>query len=81
MLTKLDENLASGTFIIPAVHWADVHSLAERLSAKHAFTHGYYTLDVLHIATAIHIDATTFISFDQKQRILAKKEGLRVLGS
>lgn len=79
MLTKLDENLANGTFVIPIVNWVDVHSLAERLSAKHTFTHGHRTMDMLHIATALHLKVKTFISFDQKQATLAKKEGFHIL--
>ncbi|MBX9743266.1 MAG: type II toxin-antitoxin system VapC family toxin [Chthoniobacterales bacterium] len=79
MLALFDENFANGTFVIPIVNWVDVHSLAERLSAKHTFTQGHRTMDMLHIATALHLKIKTFISFDQKQAALAKKEGFHIL--
>lgn len=78
MLDQLDENIVNGVFIIPPVDWMDVCSLAERLSLKHTFHKGHRTMDVLHVATALHLKMKTFLSFDQNQRVLAKKEGFRI---
>ncbi len=60
------------------VDGADVFSIAERLSARYTWTQGYRGFDVLHVATALHLGATEFLSFDEKQKALAEAEGLRV---
>lgn len=78
MLDQLDENIMNGIFIVPPVDWMDVYSLADRLSMKHTFHHGHRTIDMLHIATALHLKIKTFLTFDQNQKELAKKEGLCV---
>jgi len=33
---------------------------------------------MLHVATALHLKIKIFLTFDQNQRALAKKEGLRI---
>lgn len=78
MLDQLDGNIVNGVFIVAPVDWMDVYSLAERLSVKHTFRNGHRTMDVLHIAAALHLKMKTFLTFDQNQRVLAKKEGLRI---
>lgn len=78
MLDQLDENIVNGVFVVPPVDWMDVYSLAERLSLKHTFHNGHRTMDVLHIATAKHLQLKTFLTFDQNQGMLAKREGFRV---
>ncbi|HET6409986.1 MAG TPA: type II toxin-antitoxin system VapC family toxin [Chthoniobacteraceae bacterium] len=37
------------------------------------------SLDILHVAAAVVLEADSFASFDAKQRILAKAEGFRLL--
>lgn len=78
MLDQLHRNIIDGAFIIAPVDWMDVYSLADRLSVKHIFEQGHRTLDVLHVATALHLKSKTFLTFDQNQALLAKREGLRV---
>jgi len=39
---------------------------------------GNRTLDILHVATAVHLGAKQFLTFDARQRELAKYAGLRV---
>ena len=51
---------------------------AEVLSAKHAASAGQRTIDLLHVAIALEAGAKTFLSFDQRQRKLAKAAGLKV---
>jgi predicted nucleic acid-binding protein len=57
--------------------WADVHRIAERLSAKHTKTDGPRAMDILHVATALHLGAREFLSFDGNQRKLARAEGMK----
>ena len=77
MLGKFELNLSSGAVEILSVDWGDVHSLAERISARHTIRGGHRTLDVLHVATAIHTRMDSFITFDENQADLAKAEGLK----
>ena len=77
-LAKFSANLASGAIVVVPVDWADVASIAERLSAQYTWTEGYRGFDVLHVATALHLGATEFLSFDGKQKDLAEAEGLIV---
>jgi predicted nucleic acid-binding protein len=77
-LAKFNANLASGAIVVVPVEWADVASIAERLSAQYTWTEGYRGFDVLHVATALHLGVTQFLSFDTKQKALAEAEGLIV---
>ena len=77
MFGKFDLNLSSGAVEILSVDWGDVHSLAERISARHTIRGGHRTLDVLHVATAIHARMDSFLTFDENQAGLARAEGLK----
>ncbi len=77
-LAKLQANIAGGVIVVVPVDWADVASIAERLSAQYTWTEGYRGFDVLHVATALHLGATEFLTFDAKQKQLAEAEGLLV---
>lgn len=78
MLAQFDANVAAGAFVFGEVDWADVHSLAERLSAAHTRKGGHRTLDVLHVATALHLRAERFLTLDGQQAALARAAGLKV---
>lgn len=77
MLRDLQADLRSGALQTVAVDWADVHAIAERLSATHTTAHGHRFADILHVATAIHLGAESFLTFDENQMRLAKAEGLK----
>ena len=79
MLETLQANIAAGSIIVSPVEWQDVHSIAEKLSAQHTLTGGHRTLDVLHVATAFHLKAREFLTFDGNQAVLAKAVGLKVM--
>ena len=50
--------------------------IAKRLSSKHTATLGTRGFDLVHVAAALALDATAFLSFDQNQRKLAQAAGL-----
>jgi len=56
----------------------DVHSRAEELSKRQTAAGGHRSLDVLHVATALHLEAEEFLTFDANQRKLASAAGLNV---
>ena len=51
---------------------------ADDISEKRAATEGQRTIDLLHVALALECGAKTFLSFDTRQRKLAKDTGLKV---
>ena len=76
-LADLQTDLDTGAVIVAAVDWADVHRIAERLSARHTGASGHQAFDVLHVATALHLGAREFLTFDANQRKLAAAEKLK----
>jgi predicted nucleic acid-binding protein len=77
MLKNLDSDLGDGVLEVAGVDWVAVHALAEQISAEHTAGGGHRTLDVLHVATALHAGATHLYTFDGNQSRLAKKTGLK----
>lgn len=51
--------------------------LAKELTRKYTHTFGYRAFDVLHVATALLLDAELFLTFDRLQQKLALAEGLK----
>ena len=78
MLNELQTDLRNGGFEIVAPDWPAVHQLAESLSAKHTHSTGNRFADILHVATALHLGVSHFLTFDTNQRALAETEGLVV---
>ena len=77
-LADLQTDLDTGALVIVAAEWADVHRRAEDLSKRHTAAGGHRSLDVLHVATALHLKAREFLTFDANQRQLAAAAGLKV---
>lgn len=57
----------------------EAYALARTLSRRHTAKMGTRALDVLHVASALILQAEAFFSFDQRQRKLARAEGLHIL--
>jgi predicted nucleic acid-binding protein len=77
-LADLQTDLDTGTVVVVTADWADVYRLAETLSKRHTMAGGHRSLDVLHVATALHLGAKEFLTFDANQRKLATAEKLKV---
>jgi len=77
-LADLQTDLDNGTVVMAAVDWPDVHRLAETLSHRHTIAGGHRSLDVLHVATALHLGVREFLTFDTNQTKLALAEKMRV---
>ena len=59
--------------------WPAVFAAALRLSATHSRALGTRTLDLLHVAAAITLQATEFVTGDDRQARAASKEDLKVV--
>ncbi|MFZ9941238.1 MAG: PIN domain-containing protein [Luteolibacter sp.] len=78
MLRALQSDLSQGVFEMSAPDWADVHRIAENLSEKYTEENGHRMTDILHVATAMHLGAEVFLTFDANQRRLAEASGMEV---
>lgn len=78
-LQTLQEDLAAGLMAKPALDLAAMFHRAEALSARHVADIGARSLDILHVAAALELDADAFASFDERQRAVAHKAGLKLL--
>jgi predicted nucleic acid-binding protein len=70
--------VAQGRLTVATCNLADVVDEAKRLSAIHTATGGHRAFDILHVAAALKLRATEFLTFDGNQERLAESEGLRV---
>jgi predicted nucleic acid-binding protein len=77
MIAKLTEHLESGSVKMVACDMINILVTGERLSKKHTFAGGHRGLDILHVATAMDLNAKEFLSFDTNQNELAAAEGLK----
>jgi predicted nucleic acid-binding protein len=78
MFVNLENDLAKRFLEITPVSWPQVHARAERLSERYTEVHGYRSMDILHVATALEGGAKEFLTFDKNQGRLAEAEGLTV---
>jgi predicted nucleic acid-binding protein len=77
-LRQIEEDLEDGVLVHQAIPWTEAMRKAEQLSADHAERIGSRTADTLHVAAALLAGARQFLSFDKRQRQLAKAGGLDV---
>jgi predicted nucleic acid-binding protein len=78
MLNDLQIDLNAGILTTIPVDWSAVHQRAEALSSAHTIAAGHRLADILHVATALHLGVTEFLTFDENQKKLAEAEGLIV---
>ena len=77
-LRQIEDDLREGLLVHVSINWTDVCHRGDKLSEKYAAKEGQRTIDLLHVALAIESGAKTFLSFDNRQRKLAKAIGLTV---
>ncbi len=70
--------IADGRLIITTSNLADVVDKAKRLSSIRTLVGGHRSFDILHVASALKMKATHFLTFDENQKKLAEAEGLNL---
>lgn len=73
-----DADILAGRWRTSEYKEATVWQFARDLSDRHAAIVGCRTLDLLHIAVALSLGVEIFVTFDERQRAVAKSEGLTV---
>ena len=70
--------IAQGRLIVATSNLADVVDEAKRVSAMRTLAGGHRGSDILHVASALKMKATHFLTFDANQKKLAEAEDLVV---
>ena len=78
MIADWQADVASGLNVVTPCDMDAVLRLAATYSIQRTAKSGHRTLDVLHVATAVHLGAKEFLSFDIRQKKLARHAGLKV---
>ncbi len=77
-LKLIEKDIAVGVLALTPCDWAAVHAQADRLSSERTIRAGHRAMDLLHVASALTLGASDFLTFDQNQAELASVSGLTV---
>jgi hypothetical protein len=75
-LADLEHDVDAGVWEGPAYDLGDVYARAEHLARRHTAVLGTRSLDILHVAAALALGATRFITSDRRQASLARTADL-----
>ena len=74
----VEADIVNGFLVPTPVASDELHNKARQLSDRYTPTLGTRSLDLLHVAAALVLQAREFFSFDDRQRKAAANEGLKV---
>ena len=77
-LASVDEDFAVGRYVNADVLWRSALRRADDLSREYTPEIGCRSLDVLHVACALELGLPNFLTFDARQRRLARSVGLKL---
>jgi predicted nucleic acid-binding protein len=77
-LRHVQDDLAAGRLVPVEADWNEVARESARLSRLHTPRLGTRSLDVLHVALALQLRSTRFLTLDPRQARLARTAGLTV---
>ena len=78
IISRFEEHEKRGIYYRPQLDWPAIFIHAIDLSNKHSKRIGSRSLDILHVALALSIDADRFLTFDDRQTKLAALVGLKI---
>ncbi len=76
VISKIDAHERRGVYYRPQMEWPHVLNLAVGLSKNFSNKHGSRSLDILHVASALCLEADRFLTLDRRQTELARSAGL-----
>ena len=77
-LRHVEADTAAGLWERPSYDLMDVYSQAEAISRRHTAILGTRSLAILHVAAAVILGTSAFVTDDDRQAKLASAVGLRV---
>jgi predicted nucleic acid-binding protein len=78
ILSRFDDHKKEGIYYHPKLNWTDIWTSSIDLSIRHMGIVGSRSLDILHVASAIELKFSRFVTLDIRQADLAKRAGLKV---
>jgi predicted nucleic acid-binding protein len=75
---QFEVQIRAGVFVQTPLPSAELHEKARDLSDRYTPALATRSLDLLHVAAALLLNAKVFYSFDERQRQAAAAEGLQV---
>jgi predicted nucleic acid-binding protein len=78
MIAAWERDIATGINRLVSFDMDAVLRHSRSLSSQTTAKGGHRTLDIFHVATAVHLGASKFLTFDARQRALAVHAGLEV---
>ena len=76
---NLDADFDSGILARPEADWPTLFAESVRISNMHTQSIGTRSLDILHVAAAIVLRCSGFLSYDSRQLELAEKMDLNII--
>ncbi len=78
-LASFDDDFAEQRYVQADLLWRATLKRAAELSREHTARLGCRSLDVMHVASALELGFSRFLTFDLRQRNLAKAAGLKLI--
>ncbi len=78
IISRFEEHEKKGIYYRPQIDWSAIFNHAIDLSKKHSGSIGSRSLDILHVASALSINADRFLTSDDRQSKLAALAGLKI---
>lgn len=78
IMSRFEEHEINGIYYRPQLDWPAILVHAIDLSKKHSTSIGSRSLDILHVASALSINADRFLTLDDRQSRLAAIAGLKI---
>lgn len=78
-LASFDEDVSDGLYRQADLLWRATLNRAAKLSRSFSARLGTRSLDVLHVASALELELTLFVTYDNRQEALARAVGLKTL--
>ena len=78
-LSCIEEDLRSRVLRRTAVDWPEIWTRCQTLARAETARHGTRTREPLHVAAALHLGSSEFVSADARQTALARACGLTVV--
>ena len=77
-LRRSEDYVLEGVLLHVALNWPEILREAERLGETHLTATGARSGDLVHVASAVVLEARLFLTFDARQAKLARRAGLKV---